>query len=407
MPGKRVLRPGRSGPGDIKARKRGTRVIYLDNAATTFPKPRGLLDRMVADYAAIGVSPGRGSYDMAMAAEDVIHAARTKLAAFFGAPDPRHVIFTSNATDALNLALMGSLKAGDHVVTTRLEHNAVLRPLYHLQRKGDITLSLVPFGGKGFIDPDDIARAIRPETRLVVVNHASNVLGTVQPVAAVGAICAERGVALLVDASQSAGQVPVDMAALQASAVAFTGHKSLYGPTGTGGLILHPDFEVRSTRFGGTGIESRSPVHTQDFPYRLEAGTSNLMGIIGLALAVDDLLDTGLEAIRRQEMALTRRLVDGLRCLKGVRLYGAEDLDRHLAVIAANVDGIAPEDVGAILDADFDIAVRVGLHCAPLVHADLGTDERGAVRFSLGRYNTADEIDQAINGMAAIAGHAR
>ena len=378
-------------------------MIYLDNAATTFPKPRGLLDRMVADYAAIGVSPGRGSYDMAVAAEEVIQAARVKLAAFFGATDPQRVIFTANATDGLNLALLGFLKAGDHVVTTRLEHNAVLRPLHHLQQEGCVRCSLVPFSPQGFIDPDDIARAIRPETRLVVVNQASNVLGTVQPMADVGAICAERGVALLVDASQSAGQVPVDMAALQASALAFTGHKSLYGPTGTGGLILQPDFEVRSTRFGGTGIESRSPVHTQDFPYRLEAGTLNLMGIIGLSLAVDELLATGLETIHRQEMALTRRLVDGLRRLEGVRLYGTEDLDRHLAVVAANVDGIAPEDVGDILDGDFDIAVRVGLHCAPLVHQDLGTAAQGAVRFSLGRYTTADEIDQTINAMAQIA----
>lgn len=329
--------------------------------------------------------------------------ARTELARFFGAPDPQRVVFTANATDALNLVLFGVLKAGDHVVTTRLEHNSVLRPLYHLQQTGTITCSLIPFDKQGFIDPNDIGGAIRPETRLVVVNHASNELGTVQPVAAVGEICASRGVPLLVDASQSAGQVDVNMGAMRASAVAFTGHKSLCGPPGIGGLILHPDLDIRSTRFGGTGIESKSLIHTADFPHRMEAGTHNLMGIIGLRLAIDDLLETGMAAIHEKEMALTRRLVDGLKSIQGITLYGAADLNRHLAVLSVNVDGVSPQDVGAILDGDFDIAVRLGLHCAPLVHEDLGIGERGAVRFSLGRFNTADEIDQAIDAMARIA----
>jgi cysteine desulfurase family protein len=378
-------------------------LIYLDNAATTYPKSRDLLHRMVAEYAEIGVSPGRGGYDRAVAAEEVIHAARTVLAHFFCAPDPKRVIFTGNATDGLNLALLGFLKDGDHVVTTRLEHNSVLRPLYHLQQTGRTTCSLVPFDGQGFVDPDAIETAIRPETRLVVVNHASNVLGTVQPVAEVGRICASRGIDFLVDASQSAGQVAVDMAAMRASALVFTGHKSLYGPTGTGGLILHPDMDVRSTRFGGTGVESKSMLHTVDFPHRLEAGTHNLMGIIGLRLAVDDLKAAGVAAIHAREMALTRRLVDGLGGIDGITIYAAGTLERHLAVVTVNIDGFDPEDVGAILDADFDIAVRVGLHCAPLVHADLGTGERGAVRFSLGRFNTTEEIDRAIDAMAQIA----
>jgi cysteine desulfurase / selenocysteine lyase len=379
------------------------RLIYLDNAATTFPKPKGILDKMVAEYAGIGVSPGRGSYDLAAAAEDAITKARRTLARFFNAPDHRRVIFTANATDSLNLAILGFLKPGDHAITTCLEHNSVLRPLYHLQQTGQITVSTVPFDGQGYIDPADIERAIGPKTRLVVVNHASNVLGTVQPVSAVGDICAAHGVALLVDASQSAGQVTVDMEAMGASAVAFTGHKSLYGPTGTGGLVLRPDMAVMPVRFGGTGVESKSMVHTMDFPHRLEAGTHNLMGILGLRLAVEDLQAERVATIHAREMKLTRQLVDGFKALDGITVYGADSLDRHLAVVTVNVDGVDPMDVGAILDADFDIAVRVGLHCAPLVHAGLGTGDRGAVRFSLGRFNTEADIDRAIDAMARIA----
>lgn len=380
-------------------------LIYLDNAATTYPKPRQLLERMVGEYAAIGVSPGRGSYDRAVAAQEAIDGVRKRLARFFGAPDPARVIFTANATDGLNLALMGFLNDGDHVVATRLEHNSVLRPLYHLQQSGRITCTLVPFGSRGFVDPEAVARAIGPKTRLVVVNHASNVLGTVQPVAEIGRICAAQGVAFFVDASQSAGQIDVDLGAMQASALVFTGHKSLYGPTGTGGLILHPDTAIRATRFGGTGVESKNMVHPVGFPHRLEAGTPNLMGILGLRLAVDDLLAEDVAMIHARQMELTRRLVDGFAGIDGITIYAAGALEQHLAVVSINVDGMDPADVGAILDADFDIAVRVGLHCAPLVHADLGTGARGAVRFSPGRFNTAGEIDRAVDAMARIAQH--
>ncbi len=359
---------------------------------------------MVEKYKALGVSPGRGSYDLAVEAEAFIDRTRRKLADLFRAPDPDRVVFTANATDGINLVLNGLLQPGDHVVSTCLEHNSVLRPLHHLQQSLGVSFSLVPFSSQGFIDPEDVARAIRPETKLVIVNHASNVLGTVQPVADVGVICAQRGIALLVDASQSAGQVAVDMAAMQASAIVFTGHKSLYGPTGIGGVILSPDLNVRSTRFGGTGIESRSPEHTQHFPHRLEAGTLNVMGIMGLSLAIDFLHHKGLSAIHEQEMGLLRRLQEGLSEIPGITLYGTPELDRRLAVLALNLEGVAPSDVGAILDADFDIAVRVGLHCAPLVHETLGIAEQGAVRFSLGIFNTETDIDRAVEAMARIAG---
>ncbi len=378
-------------------------LIYLDNAATTFPKPGRVLSAMVETYQRIGVSPGRGGYDLASEAELFVEGVRKKLAKFFGAPDPNGVIFTGNATDGLNLALQGLLRPGDHVVSSRLEHNSVLRPLHHLSTSGVIRYDLAPFDGQGFVDPAEVAGAIRSDTRLVVLTHASNVLGTIQPIPEIGRICRERGVLLLIDAAQSAGAVPIDMTAWGVSAVAFTGHKSMMGPTGIGGLVIHPELDIRSTRFGGTGVDSKSPEHTQSLPYRLEAGTLNLMGIIGLSAGVDFLLEEGVGAIHQREMDLLGRLRDGLSVLDRVDLFCAEPLSRRVAILTCNVKGMDPSDVGAILDGDFGIAVRTGLHCAPLVHETIGTFPLGAVRFSVGPFNTASEIDRAIEAMTAIA----
>ncbi len=379
------------------------RVIYLDNAATTYPKPPSVLERMVATYRQRGVSPGRGGYDMAVEADSLVNEVRRKLARFFGSHDPDRVIFAGNATDALNLVLQGCVKPGDHIVSTRLEHNSVLRPLYHMREQGIIDYDLVSFDSGGFVDPDEIARAIRPNTRAVVVCHASNVLGTVQPVKEIGRVCAERAVPLIVDAAQSAGVIPFDMTEWQVSAVAFTGHKCLMGPAGIGGLVLKPGLDVRTTRFGGTGVDSESLVHTQAFPYRLEAGTLNLLGIIGLSEGVDYVLSEGQGAIHSREMGLLTRLRDGLSELDGVKLYRADDLSMHVGLLTVTVDGISPQDVGTILDADFGIAVRAGLHCAPLVHADLGTHPHGGVRFSLGPFTARADIDAAIEAMTEIA----
>ena len=377
-------------------------LIYFDNAATTFPKPPGVLEKMVETYERMGVSPGRGSYDLAVEAEDLVFDTRKRLALLFGAPDPNRVIFAGNATDALNLCIQGLIRPGDHVVSTRIEHNSVLRPLYHLKQKGLIEYDLVPFDNQGVVDPHDIVAALRPNTRLVIVCHASNVLGTIQPVHEIGPLCRKKGVPLLVDAAQSAGVIPIHMDDWGIGAVAFTGHKSLMGPTGIGGLVVHPDLDLQTTRYGGTGIDSESPIHTQDYPHRLEAGTINLMGIMGLSEGLRFVEKEGIDAIHREEMRLLTRLRDGVVSLTGVESYCTRDLENHVGLMTLNIQGMDPGDVGAILDADFDIAVRVGLHCAPLVHETIGTFPRGGVRFSLGPFNTEAHVDRAVEAISRI-----
>jgi cysteine desulfurase family protein len=378
------------------------RLIYLDNAATTFPKPAEILTQMLETYQRLCVSPGRGGYDLAVEAETLVEQTRRKLGRFFGAPDPERVIFASNATDALNLAIQGIVGPGDHVVATRLEHNSVLRPLFHLTKQIGIDFDLVPFDQHGFVDPDTIRRAIRLRTRLVVVSHASNVLGTVQPAADIARVCADQGVPLLLDVAQSAGLIPIDMKAWGVNAIAFTGHKALMGPSGIGGLVLLPGLEIRSTRFGGTGIDSASLFHTQSYPHRLEAGTLNLLGIIGLSAGLDYVNNTGIGQTLRHEIAVLERLWQGLRALNGVRVY-TEAPQQHTPVLICNINGMRSEDVSAVLDGDYSIAVRAGLHCAPLVHQDLGTSPLGAVRFSVGPFNTAEEIDRVLEAMRILS----
>ncbi|RPJ75940.1 MAG: aminotransferase class V-fold PLP-dependent enzyme [Desulfobacteraceae bacterium] len=378
-------------------------MIYLDNAATSFPKPAECLRQAVERYLEMGASPGRGGYDMAVEAEAAVSAVRRKLRRFFGAGDDHRVCFAHNATDALNSLLQGLLRPGDHVVSTRLEHNSVLRPLHHLRKEGRIRFDLVPFDSSGFIEPEKVAAALKPETRLVILTHASNVLGTVQPVAEIAAACRARGVPLVLDASQSAGVVPIRIDKWGVQGLAFTGHKSLLGPTGIGGLVLGPALDPEPTRFGGTGVDSRSPFHTLEYPFRLEAGTINLLGVLGLEASLD-YVSRSSSASYSRELLLLKRLREGLRILPRVRLLCADRLDRRLPVLTCTVADRSSEDVSAILDGDFGIAVRAGLHCAPLVHQDLGTIEKGAVRFSLGPFTTDAEIDATIGAMRAIAG---
>jgi cysteine desulfurase family protein len=380
-----------------------TDFIYMDHAATTFPRPPEVLDRMTARYRQMGCSPGRGGYDMAVEAGQYLHQVRERIAAGFGAPDPDRVVFTSNATDALNLAILGMTRPGDHVVSTRLEHNSVLRPLHHLRQAGRIDFTLVEFDDLGIVTPEAIAGAIHDHTRLVVVNHASNVLGTVQPIAGIGQVCRHRGIPLVIDAAQSAGFIPIDMAAWHVSALAFTGHKALLGPTGTGGLVTLPDVWISPTRFGGTGVESLRLEQPEAFPHRLESGTLNLLGIIGLDEGLTFLETSGIRETVQRKTDLATRLWQGLAAIDGVTVYGTAPGPDHVPLVTCNIKEIRPSDAGMILDGDYGIAVRTGLHCAPLVHETIGTSPEGAVRFSLGWNTTKDQVDQAIQAVKEMA----
>jgi cysteine desulfurase/selenocysteine lyase len=377
----------------------------LDNAATTFPKPSGILESALEFYQKYGVNPGRSGTDLAQEAEAMVAEARKSFASFFGATgSPDRLVFTQNASDSLNIAIQGVLKAGDHVITTCLDHNSVLRPIYHLAKYDGVEATYVPFDGAGYIDPNAIAQAIRPNTKLVVMSHASNVLGTVQPVAEVGAICQARGVILCVDVAQTAGMLPIDMEDMQADILCFTGHKSLMGPTGIGGMYVREGVDVAPLRYGGTGVRSEYPDHLDEYPWRLECGTGNLLGIAGLLNGQKWIAREGLGNIHAREKALLQQLVNGLREVDGVILYCADNLKDHVPVLSLNVAGMTANNVGTLLDVKFNVATRTGLQCAPKVHELLSTkDLKGTVRISLGPFNTEAHIETVIEGLADIA----
>jgi len=379
-----------------------SKLIFLDNGATSFPKPEEVYTYMDYFYRNFGVNPGRSGYDLCIEVGEVVEDTRKMLAKFFNGTDPNHLCFSYNSTDALNLIIFGMLRPGDHAVTTTIEHNSVLRPLYHLSREG-VDVDYVPFDGAGFVDPGEIRNRFRSNTRLVIVNHASNVVGSVQPIREIGRHCREAGIPFAIDVSQSAGKIPIDMEDQFLDIVAFTGHKSLLGPTGIGGLYVREGVEIRHTRAGGTGVRSALRTHLDEYPYRLEYGTPNLVGIAGLHAGLEWLLAKGLDVIHEHEMKLTRMLRDGLRAIPGVTLYCQEDLANHIGVLAFNVDGMDAADVGTMLDVDYDIACRTGLHCAPLVHEQLGTAKiRGAVRFGIGPFNTEEHIFAAVRAVGEI-----
>ncbi|MCX8160520.1 MAG: aminotransferase class V-fold PLP-dependent enzyme [Candidatus Saccharicenans sp.] len=378
-------------------------IIFLDNGATSYPKPEEVYQFMDYFYRNFGVNPGRSGYDLCLEAGDMVENTRKMLNDFFNGHDPNRLCFTYNSTDALNLAIFGLLEPGQHAITTTLEHNSVLRPLYHLSLQG-VEVDYVPFDRRGFVDPEDIRKRIKKNTRLVVVNHASNVIGTVQPVREIGRICREHGILLAIDASQSAGKVPIDMKDMNLDVVCFTGHKSLLGPTGIGGLCVAEGVKIKITRAGGTGVRSAQRTHLEEYPYRLEYGTPNVLGIAGLQAGVKWIQQKGLNNIHHYEMKLTEMLVSGLKEIDGVTLYCQDDLTDHISVVAFNVDGMEAQDVGIMLDADYNIACRTGLHCAPLVHEQLGTDRiKGAVRFGIGPFNTEEHIKTAIDAVREIA----
>jgi cysteine desulfurase family protein len=382
-------------------------LIYLDNGATSYPKPEEVYAFMDKFYRTAGVNPGRSGYDVCIMAGEILLETRKLMTAFFNGPaaSPERCVFGYNSTDALNLAIMGLLKAGDHAITTALEHNSVLRPLYHLAEYNGVAVDIVPFDGNGFVDPGEIKRRFRPNTRLVAVNHGSNVIGTVQPVGAIGRLCREAGIPFVIDASQTAGKVPVDMKAQCIDVVCFTGHKSLMGPMGIGGMVVGEGVEIRHTRAGGTGVKSAQKLHLDEYPYRMEYGTPNMSGIAGLNAGVKWVNAKGLGTLYEHEMRLSTTLRDGLKAIDGVTLYCQDNLQDHIAVLLFNIDGLEAADAGTMLDVDHNIACRTGLHCAPLVHEQLGTDKlHGAVRFGIGPFNTEEHIRSAIAAVAEIAG---
>jgi len=383
--------------------------IYLDNAATSWPKPPEVAHAMVRYLEEIGASPGRSGHRLAVEASRVVYGAREAVAELFHAPDPLRVVFTQNATEALNLALVGLLRPGDHVVTSGMEHNSVMRPLRALERRG-VAVTLVKCSPEGFLDPSDLARAIRPHTAMIALNHASNVVGTLLPVREAGRIARERGLPLLVDAAQTGGALPIDVEADAIDLLAFTGHKALFGPMGTGGLIVGERVEVsrlEPLRRGGTGSRSEREEQPDFLPDMCESGTLNAVGLAGLQAGVRWVLERGMDAVRTHEMALTRRLIQGLADLEGVTVYGSRDPDLQTATVSFNVAGMQPSEAGLMLDERHGVMCRVGLHCAPSAHRTVGTFPAGTVRFGLSAFNTSQEIDAAVRAVAELAGEAR
>lgn len=376
-------------------------MIYLDNAATTLQKPQCVIDAVMQAMTSMG-NAARGAHGSSLSASRMVYETRCKVAKLFGCRLPENVIFTANSTEALNIALNGIFEPGDHVITTDLEHNSVLRPLYRLEKQGIIALSFVPADRRGTVKTEDFKGLIRSNTRAIVCTHASNLTGNRIDVAAVGKLAKEHNLLLIVDASQTAGAVPIDMEAMGIDILCFTGHKGLMAPQGTGGLCIREGVEVRPFKVGGSGVHSYDRQQPMEYPTRLEAGTLNSHGLAGLSAALDFLEQTGVDTIREKEMALTRRFLEGVRKIEGVTLYGDFSGERT-AVVALN---IRDYDSGAVADAlyeDYGIATRAGAHCAPRMHMALGTAARGAVRFSFSWFNREAEVDAAVEAVAALA----
>ena len=381
-------------------------MIYLDNAATTFPKPESVYKAVDDFNRTVGANPGRSGYPTARAASKIVAETRGLLAQLFHVQNPNQIVFTANATEAINLGLKGLLKTGDHVVTTVIEHNSMLRPLRSLEESHGLEVSRVQCDGSGHVDPEDIRTALQPNTKLVCITHASNVTGTIHDVKAISDLIHENDTFLMVDAAQTAGCVPIDVQGMNIDLLAFTGHKGLYGPQGTGGLYIRPGLEVRPFREGGTGSESSSDRQPRTMPDYYEGGTPNTPGIAGLGAGVRFVLETGVEIIREHEKVLIQRLIERLSAVKGGRVYGPIGVEARVAVVSLTVKDLPPLNLAHLLASGFNIATRSGLHCAPLIHHYIGTAETGTVRASMGYFNTADEMDCLGDALEQIVSHA-
>jgi len=378
-------------------------VIYLDNAATSWPKPENVYQTMDRFLREKGGNPGRGSHSLAVAASKVVEETRRLVARLINAPEEKRVIFTLNCTDALNLGLKGLLRPGNHVISSSIGHNSLVRPLRKLEQRGVKITRLPPAPEVGVVSARDIEEAITKDTKLIVVTHASNVNGVIQPVEEYGSVAREHNLIFMVDAAQTAGKHPIDVEAENIDLLAVSGHKGPFGPPGTGVLYVSNRVDLDSTREGGTGTQSEQEEQPAELPYRYESGTVNGVGISGLGAGVKYIFDEGLEKICAHEQYLTNRLIEGLSHIPGVTLYVAENGTEQAPVISFNIKGYEPGELGAILDQAFDIKVRTGLHCAPAAHKTLGTYPSGTVRLSLGYFNTIEEIDLTFQAVEKIA----
>ena len=378
--------------------------VYLDNAATSYPKPEAVYEAVFSYMHDLGANPGRGTYQAARKAEEIIYETRELLARLFNIDDTTRIAFTFNITESINLVLKGFLKAGDQVITTQMEHNAVWRPLKVLEKQRGIQISTLHCPKGMAFDPNELYDNVRPETRLVVINHASNVTGPLMPVKEVGDYCAEHKIPLLVDSAQTAGVFPIDVQEMKINLLAFTGHKGLLGPTGTGGLYIAPGIDFEPLKEGGTGGDSLLENQPEHLPDRYEAGTLNAAGIAGLGAGVRFILEQGIDKIRSHEMDLTKYALEQLIKIPNLLVYGPKDANERTAVISFNFKNIAPEEVTYVLDEVYEIMARSGLHCAPQAHRTIDTiKENGTVRISFGYFNKPEEIDLLSRALTDIA----
>ncbi|MFC5653190.1 aminotransferase class V-fold PLP-dependent enzyme [Paenibacillus solisilvae] len=380
-------------------------IIYLDHAATSWPKPPEVIEAVVRAMEQDAANPGRGSHQMAVRASRVLFDTRKSLAKLFRIHNPNDIAFALNTTMALNMAIKGLLQPGDHVIATAIEHNSVRRPLEYLKRALSVEVTYVELGATGEMNVKQLERSIQAKTKLVVVNHSSNLLGSIIDIAAIGEITRKRGIKLLVDAAQTAGLVDIDVEAMGIDMLAFPGHKGLLGPQGTGGLYIHPDVELMPLMHGGTGSQSESVEQPTVRPDRYEAGTQNTPGIAGLKAGIQHVLHETIQKIHTREWMLTQRLMEGLSAVNGVRILGPALGRSRTGIVSFIIDGADPSETAFILDQHYKIAVRSGFHCTPLAHGTAGTLETGAVRASVGCFTTESEVDTLINAVKEIKQH--
>jgi len=374
------------------------KIIYFDNAATSWPKPEPVYESLGSFLREKGANPGRSGHRMAQAAERAIDGTRNLVSSFLGVGSPERIIFTLNCTDALNIAIHGTVKKSSHVITTSLEHNSVTRVLNELRERKSVEITIIEPSEEGYIDPDNIRKSIRKNTSLIAINHGSNVTGALQDAGETALISRKKGIPFLLDAAQSAGAAPLDLGALGVSLCALPGHKGLLGPTGTGILYVSEDLEISSFRQGGTGTDSASPRHPDKYPFHLEAGTPNTSGIAALGEGIRYVADN-FDSIIKREKELLGFLLEELGKTGGIRVYGPRSSEKRVGTISLNAEGWSPDDLGAVLDENFNIAVRTGLHCAPGAHRGLGTFPEGTVRVSCGPFNTEEEAEKLLSAL--------